>query len=115
VPEGRPRLEVVPGGSGPAEQAPREVPAAGGSRLAWGLAALLLLALVALAVQTQRAGSFAAEARGLRSELTQLSAELADTQERLELQRRRMDEVRAAVDRLQELVSRDLEPSAEPL
>jgi hypothetical protein len=119
VAEERPTLEVLPGGPEP-QGAPGAGPAAAPRRArhrgrgpAWILAALLALALVGLAVQTRRAQTLSAEVEGLHGEVARLGGELADSRAALEAHRRHLDQVRAAVDRLQELVRNEpAEPGA---
>jgi outer membrane murein-binding lipoprotein Lpp len=105
----RPTFEVLPGGPEPegaaaAGPAATPQPAARRHLPGWILAALLALALLALAVQTRRALTLSAEVEGLNGQVARLSGELAETQASLEAHRRHLDQVRTAVDRLQELV-----------
>lgn len=106
--EARPRLEVVEGGAGSGESAPAAPLPRRRSRavvVAWALAGLLALALLAFAQQGRRA-------EHLEARVTGLTAELAASEAALAAQRSHLDEVRGAVSQLQELVERD--PAREP-
>ena len=109
MPEERPRLEVLPGGSEPSEPAPLAAapePSRARGR-AWILGLLLAAALIAVGLQARRAATLSAEVEGLQTELGRLAGELAETETELAAHRSHLDQVRGAVERLQELVSRE--------
>jgi hypothetical protein len=105
VADARPKLEVVPGGSGAPEPAPEPQRARGGRWLVWLLGILLVLAAIGLGIESRRASE-------LSGRVERLSAELAVTQAALSAHRSHLDEVRASVAQLQALVERD--PLASP-
>ncbi len=112
---GRPRLEVVPGGATPAEESTPVPPGSHGTRWAVTLGILLLVALLGLGLQSQRATRLAGEVESLQAELAGAETELLEARGQLEAHRQHLDEVRGAVDRLQELVRRSPVPPGESL
>jgi hypothetical protein len=112
VAEGRPKLEVVSGGSGAEAPAAAPAPERRGRRgRLWAL--LVVLALLAALLQTWRAVQLGAEVSELRGQVGELVSELAEAEAALSAHRRHLDEVRSAVGALSELVSREPEPAVE--
>ncbi|MDJ0853063.1 MAG: hypothetical protein QNK04_32230 [Myxococcota bacterium] len=112
---GRNHLEVVQGGASSAEESAPVPPGSHGTRWAVVLGILLLMALLGLGIQSQRVARLAGEVEGLRAELAGVETELVEAQGQVEAHRQHLDEVRGAVDRLQQLVSRPPVPAGEPL
>jgi len=106
-------LEVLPGGSQAAPEQPASAPASASlpdsaprrRGRSWVLALLLAAVLVALGLQSRRAATLSADVAALDAEIGRLGAELAESHSALEAHRSHLVEVRAAVDRLLELVS----------
>ncbi len=104
--EARPRLALLSSEAAPAQRTSGAAERSGRRPRRWGLLALaaaLVLSLAALAVQTRRTVILSERVEGL-------AAELATTHLALEAHRGHLDDVRASVAELQELVNSD--PSA---
>ncbi len=110
MPEARPRLALLSSEAALAQR-PSDAPERSGRRpRRWGLLALaaaLVLSLAALAVQTRRTVILSERVEGLASELT-------TTRLALEAHRGHLDDVRASVAELQELVNSDPSAPAPP-
>ncbi len=115
MPAGRPRLEVVPGGGSSSEDSTQVPPGPHGVRWALALGVLLLIALVGIGVQTQRAARFEDEAESLRTRLAGAESELLEVRGQLDAHRRHLDQVSVAVDVLQELLGQAPVPPGETL
>ncbi len=110
MPEARPRLALLCSEAALAQR-PSDAPARSGRRpRRWGLLALaaaLVLSLAALAVQTRRSVILSERVEGLAVELT-------TTRIALDAHRGHLDDVRASVAELQELVNSDPRAPAPP-
>jgi hypothetical protein len=114
VSDGRPKLEVVPGGAAadPAEGAPAaeaEADSKGGRLVSWALLVMVVALVVGLVLENRRATGLAAEVGSLENVVGELEAELSATEGALSAHRTHLSEVRAYLSGLSELVERDPE------
>ncbi len=110
MPEARPRLALLSSEAATAQRTSGATEGSGRRRRRWGLLALaaaLILCLAALAVQTRRSVFLSERVEGLVAELT-------TTRLALDAHRGHLDDVRASVAELQELVNSDPSAPAPP-
>jgi hypothetical protein len=117
VSEGRPKLVAVggdarPEGPGGAPGGGRQPETATPRRTVWLIAGLLVLACLALGVQTRRVGALSGEVSRLSSELVGARAALVAYEGRLATVREVVGDLSRRVGELDELVRRD--PLAPP-
>jgi hypothetical protein len=105
VEEAQGRLEVLRGGADASTAEPERPRRSLLGVAVWVLAALLVVTLVGLGLESRRASELEAELEGV-------AAELGRTQAALAAHRAHLAEVRSSVAQLQELIARDPEAAA---